>query len=176
MNQLYVNVLGRPADVIGAQYWDAVLASGGSRGQVVLAFAQSPEDEAKTLATDGDNDNGEVYRVYEAALGRAPDAAGQAYWSSELAAGDTILQVVQNLIGSGEFLHDYAALSVSGFVTALYQNVLHRAPDATGLQAWTNTLGDGASEASVVLGFSDSPEYRAATAGATHANWVFIPS
>jgi hypothetical protein len=67
-------------------------------------------------------------------------------------------------------------LSVSDFVTALYQNVLHRAPGAAGLQAWTGALQGGASEASVVVGFSDSLEYRAATAGATHANWVFIPS
>lgn len=53
---------------------------------------------------------------------------------------------------------------------------LHRTPDAAGLQGWVNALRNGASEASVVVGFSDSLESRALTAGATHANSVFIPS
>jgi hypothetical protein len=50
--------------------------------------------------------------------------------------------------------------------------VLQRAPDAAGLQFWTNALQQGASEASVLVGFSDSLENRILTAGATHANWV----
>jgi hypothetical protein len=176
VNQLYQNVLGRTADAAGSQAWQGLLASGASRGTVVLGFAESQEYEAKTVSTAGDNDNGEIYRLYGAALGRTPDPTGQAYWSSELAAGEAVTQVAQGFVSSIEFQQDYGKLSVSDFVTALYQNVLHRAPDPAGLQAWTSALQGGASEASVVVGFSDSLEYRAATAGATHANWVFIPA
>jgi hypothetical protein len=52
--------------------------------------------------------------------------------------------------------------------------VLHRGPDTAGQQYWTNALQQGSSEASVLIGFSDSLENRIQTAGATHANWVFI--
>jgi hypothetical protein len=37
-------------------------------------------------------------------------------------------------------------------------------------------LQNGLSEASVLINFSDSSENRILTAGATHANWVFIPN
>ena len=70
----------------------------------------------------------------------------------------------------------YGGLSTSDFVSALYTNALHRPADAPGLNAWVAALGAGASKADVVVGFSDSLENRTHTAGATHANWVFIPT
>jgi Domain of unknown function (DUF4214) len=175
VNQLYENVLGRPADAAGAQGWDNALASGMSRGTVLMGFAESQENMADTISTAGNPNNAEVYRLYETALGRAPDPAGLASWSSLLSNGGTPTQIAQALVGSAEFLQDYGTLGPTDFVTALYQNTLHRAPDAAGLQAWVGALQGGATEGSVVVGFADSAENRALTAGATHANWVFIP-
>jgi phospholipase/lecithinase/hemolysin len=185
VNQLYQNALGRAGDPAGVQTWNGVLAAGASRGAVLLGFAESQEYEGDTISITsdntlfaaGDNDNGEIYRLYEAALGRAPDPTGQAYWASELASGVSETQVAQGFVGSAEFQSDYGAnLSPSAFVTLLYQNVLDRAPDQAGLNAWVGQMQQGMSEASVVLGFSDSTEFRADSAAATHANWVFIPS
>lgn len=176
VNRLYQNVLNRAPDAAGAQDWENALAGGMSRGTVALGFAESQEYEADTLSTAGDNDNGEIYRLYGAAFGRTPDAPGQAFWSAALGAGATITQIAQSFVGSAEFQADYGGLGVDAFVTALYHNALGRAPDAAGLQAWTNALNGGASEASVLVGFSDSLENRVNTASATHANWVFIPS
>jgi hypothetical protein len=168
--------LGRPADTGGAQFWLGLLTSGTSRGAVAADIAGSPESEANTLPTAGDNNNGEVYRLYETALGRAPDSAGQAYWSSVLTGGASVTQVAQGFISSTEFQQNFGTLSPSAFVAALYQSALHRTPDAAGLQFWTTALRQGASDASMVVGFSDSNESRSMTAGATHANWVFIPT
>ena len=185
VNQLYQNVLDRAGDPAGVQTWNGVLAAGASRGAVLLGFAESQEYEGDTISITsdntlfaaGDNDNGEIYRLYEAALGRAPDPTGQAYWASELASGVSETQVAQGFVGSAEFQSDYGAnLSPTAFVTLLYQNVLDRAPDQAGLNAWVGQMQQGMSEASVVLGFSDSTEFRADSAAATHANWVFIPS
>jgi ELWxxDGT repeat protein len=173
---LYQNVLNRAADPAGAQSWDNALASGANRGSVLAGFAESQEYEANTISTAGDPNNGEIYRLYEAALGRAPDIGGQGAWSSALASGATPTQVAQQLVTSAEFLKDYGNLSPSDFVSTLYQNVLHRAADPAGLQSWTNALQQGASEASVVVGFADSLENLSRTAGPTHANWVFIPT
>jgi Domain of unknown function (DUF4214) len=80
----------------------------------------------------------------------------------------------QNFIGSAEFQQKYGSLSVSDFVSQLYQNVLLRAGDPAGRQFWTGQLQQGASQASVLVGFSDGLENRVQTAGATHDDWVFI--
>jgi hypothetical protein len=176
VNQLYLNVLGRPADAAGAQYWDGVVASSGSRGTVVLAFAECQENEANTIATGGDENNAEAYRLYQAALNRPPDASGLLYWSSALTNGVPPTQIAQDFIDSAEFQQDYGALTGGAFVSTLYLNVLHRAADPTGLQYWTNALQKGQSEASVLASFSDCLENRTQTASATHANWVFIPA
>ncbi len=45
------------------------------------------------------------------------------------------------------------------FATALYQNVLGRAPDSSGLDYWTNQLNSGLQDrADVLMGFANSPE------------------
>jgi hypothetical protein len=174
VNLLYQNALGRPADTAGAQYWDDVLANGTSRSNVALNFAESQENLAKTLSMAGDANNAEAYRLYVAALNRTPDAGGLAYWSAQLADGATPIQVAQGFVSSAEFQQDYGTLNSNDFLTTLYKNVLHRAPDAAGLQYWTGQLQHGASEASVLVGFSDSLENRVQTASATHDSWVFI--
>jgi hypothetical protein len=176
VQQLYLNVLGRAAEPAGLQGWTNALASGETRGDVLTGFSQSSEFERNTISIAGEADNAEAYRLYTAALNRTPDPAGLAGWSADLAGGASPTQVAQGFIDSAEFQHDYEGLSVSDFVSALYENVLHRAGDPAGQQAWTNFLLNGGSESTVLIGFSDGVENRAQTAAATHANWVFIPS
>jgi hypothetical protein len=151
---------------------------------VLVGFAESQEYETDTSAITasntmfaaGDQDAGEIYRLYEATLGRAPDQAGEAYWLSALQAGTSLTQIAAGFVGSAEFQTDYSNLTPNTFVTLLYNNVLKRAPDTPGLNDWVGRLNNGASQASVVLGFSDSAEFRIDTSDATHANWVFIPT
>ena len=176
VNQLYQNVLGRPADAGGTQYWDGTLSSGASRGAVLVGFAESHEHKADTISTAGDVNNAETYRLYQSAFSTTPDAAGLSYWSSELDHGATPTQVAQGIAGSAEFQQMYGALSPSDFVSTLYENTVHRAADPTGLQYWTTALQQGTTEASVLVGFSDSLESRVQTAATTHANWVLIPA
>jgi Glycosyl hydrolases family 16/Domain of unknown function (DUF4214) len=176
VQQLYQNVLNRPGEASGVQFWQGALASGTSRGAVLLSFAEGPENQAKTLSTAGDENNAEAYRLYQAALDRTPDQAGVTYWASALGGGATPTQLAQGFISSPEFQQKYGSLSASDFVSQLYQNVLHRAGDPGGQQFWTAQLQQGASQVSVLVGFSDGLENRMQTAGATHANWVFIPS
>lgn len=175
ISQVYENGLGRAPDPAGAQFWGDEMASGMSQGTVALDVAESYEGQGHALLTAGDNNNGEIYRLYQATFDRTPDPAGAADWASAMTAGESITQIAQGFVASAEFQQDYGSLSISDFVTTLYQNTLHRAPDAAGLQAWTGALQGGASKASVIVGFSDSLESRISTAGATHANWVFIP-
>ncbi|MCJ7874807.1 DUF4214 domain-containing protein [Phaeobacter sp. J2-8] len=106
----------------------------------------------------------QVYRLYQTTLGRVPDAAGHSAWTGRIAVeGQAVLDVVQGFVGSPEFQAQFGGLDNAEFVTLLYNNVLGRDPDATGLANWTGRLEDGMTRAEVVRGFSDSPEFRADT-------------
>jgi len=140
-------------------------------------------DGSDTLDGDGGNDllHGEtedsiydpvaaqVFRLYQATLDRVPDAAGHSGWTAQLLSGATTLQqVATGFVNSPEFQATYGATTNRQFVTLLYNNVLDRAPDAGGLAGWINQLDSGAmTRAEVVIGFSESPEFRANTQAGT---------
>lgn len=108
----------------------------------------------------------QLYRLYQATLDRPPDPAGLYGWSDQLFSGGMSLhQVAGGFVQSREFQKVYGALDTGDFVTLLYRNVLDRAPDAEGLAKWSTLLDSGSlSREAVVLGFSESAEFRAKTA------------
>lgn len=174
VRQLYQNVLHRVPDEVGRQQWLNFANSGASRGAILEAFADSQENHRQLLPIAGDKNDAEATRLYQAALNRAPDDQGLATWSGKLAQGSTPEQVATGFVESAEFKQVYGTLSSSEFVTLLYKNVLHRTPDAPGLQNFVSALSNGASREQILVGFSDSTENRANTASATHDGWVFI--
>jgi hypothetical protein len=117
------------------------------------------------VALDVNGNAGEAYRLYAAALGRAPDKAGLGFWIDALDHGTTLAQAASGIIGSAEFAKLYGSnASDARFVDALYQNVLHRAPDAAGYDFWTQALHTS-SRADVLVGFSESAENQAQVIG-----------
>jgi hypothetical protein len=112
-----------------------------------------------SLALDKVGSAGSVYRLYTAMFNRGPDDAGLGYWMNALDHGGTVVQIADGFVNSAEFISIYGAnASDSTFVTALYNNVLHRTPDTAGLTYWTDALHNGGTRAGVLVGFSDSGE------------------
>jgi hypothetical protein len=109
-----------------------------------------------------------VHRLYLATLGRAADAPGLGAWSAALEAGAISMNVAAaGFAGSAEFEQRYGTPDAGGLVTLMYQNVLGRAPDEAGLNYWAGGLYNGTlTRPDVVLGFSESNEFRAKTAPA----------
>lgn len=105
---------------------------------------------------------GMAYRLYQAAFNRVPDTPGLGYWIRELDEGKGDLAwVANNFIISAEFQATYGApatVSDTQFINLLYQNVLHRAPDASGLAYWQDELTRGFERARVLASFSESIE------------------
>ena len=168
---LYQNVLGRAPDPGGLTTWLGVLAGGTPRAQVLVDFSESAEHVAQTAAAvqsglwDLGPNAAEIARLYDTVLGRLPDTSGLAAWVNILNTGALSLpQVAAAFIASTEFQTVYGALNDTAFITALYNNTLHRAPDAGGLAAWVGQLGAGTTRANVVLDFSDSAEHQSDTA------------
>lgn len=171
---LYQNVLGRPGDADGVASADRVMDAGINRGQTVVSLAGSFENVQRTAASAGSTAAAEAYRLYQAAFNRAPDAGGLQSSVFVLSTGTTALQLAQSFTASAEFQAAYAGLSPAGIVGQMYQNVLHRAGEASGIAYGANQISGGTSVGQLLLGFSDSSENRANTAGATHDGWVFL--
>ena len=115
-----------------------------------------------TIALDWGGTAGYAYRLYTAALDRAPDAQGLGYWISALDRGAMLKTVSQGFVDSTEFRANfYGDGSNAAFVTAMYRNVLDRAPDMDGFNFWTGALARGVDRAEVLIGFSESPENQA---------------
>lgn len=148
--------------------------------------------------------NAEIAEIYNAALGREPDLAGLEYWinhyksdvSSGMTSAQALTEVSQGFLTSNEFTKlmggtgagdtanatYIASLSDTAFLTELYQNILDRAPDASGLQYWLNDLAGGDSRANVLVGFATSVENIArvsAVAGSSVSSdtgWLINPT
>ena len=117
-----------------------------------------------SLAFDTDGNAGKVYRLYQAAFDRTPDLAGLGGWIAAMDGGASLLQVATSFIGSAESQYRYGpAPDNAQFITALYLNVLSRAPDAGGYGYWVNQLASGLQTRPEVLQtFSESAENQAA--------------
>lgn len=149
-----------------------------SSGTITVADSVATRDGTDTLrnverlkfsdvsvAFDVAGSAGQAYRLYQTAFNRAPDFAGLGYQMKALDDGWALVQVAANFLASPEFTSRYGSLDDTDFVTQLYANVLHRAPDSGGLAYHVNTLNNGYTRADVVVGFSESPENQAALIG-----------
>ena len=71
--------------------------------------------------------------------------------SSVLTVANAIAALNDAMIKQGD-ANSGAGMTDSSFITSLYNNVLHRAPDAAGLDFWTNGLQNGTSRSSIPRG------------------------
>ncbi|MGM4247055.1 beta strand repeat-containing protein [Sulfurimonas hydrogeniphila] len=87
----------------------------------------------------------EIAKIYIAAFGRVPDAGGLDNWYNQYAAGlMTYDEIAQDFTNQPEYQATYPAIMTnSEYITAIYNNVFGRAPDAGGLQNWVNQLDAG---------------------------------
>lgn len=115
------------------------------------------------IAYDTRGTAGEVYRLYQAAFGRTPDSSGLGYWIHAADGGVSLHDVAVGFMQGSEFTNLYGAAPTDlAFLTNLYQNVLHRAPDQGGIDYWSAQLQHGAARADVLTSFSESPENQIA--------------
>ncbi len=185
IDQIYNNVLGRPADAEGRAYWIGQLAAGATRGQVMLSFSESNEfiNRTGTGGLDGGAPNPpapvpepapvpvaqpvapftpEIQRLYLGYFLRNPDDDGLVYWTTQRQAGVTLAAVSEQFALSVEFQTRYGQTANDAFVDLVYLNVLKRAADAEGRAYWIGQLDAGMTRGELMTGFTESPEFVAA--------------
>ena len=102
-----------------------------------------------------------IQRLYTAAFKRAPDKNGLNFWTE--VANDPLTNfkdISSEFINSVEFSEIAPPDSTNEFFTsALYNNILGRDPDASGLEYWTSQLDSELQDRSdVLMAFANSPE------------------
>ena len=83
---LYIAGLDRAPDAVGLAYWSSQLADGRSLADISKSFFATLEPTAMYGASLSAEHF--VQKAYANALGRAPDAAGGAYWINEIETGN----------------------------------------------------------------------------------------
>lgn len=152
--RLYLAYFLRFPDYAGLQFWVGFSATN-PLTSISDAFAGSEEFQARY----GSTTNAEfVQLVYQNVLGRAPDAAGAAFWEGELDSGArTRGQVMLNFSESEEF----RGTSFNEVQVAMtYAGMLWREPDAAGYEFWVGYMDDGNSALALIEQFLGAPEYR----------------
>lgn len=119
---------------------------------------------------------GQVYRLYQAAFNRVPDLAGLGFWIKASGDGHGMSAIAGAFIASAEFQKMYGAnVDNSAFVSLLYNNVLHRAGEKTGVDWWTAVLVNGAARPDVLNGFAESSENQDNINSAIQGGFDYFP-
>jgi hypothetical protein len=144
---------------------------------VLLSGVERVAFEGSVLAFDVDGHAGQALRIYQAAFDRAPDGAGLGYWIGAMDAGVSLATVAGGFVTSDEFVSKYGASPGNRqLVEQFYQNVLHRAGEAAGIDFWTGMLDAGrVSVVDVLVGFSESAENKTALVGAVEHGIAYTP-
>ena len=139
-------------------------------GVSTIKFTNKDFDLSKDIkgvfdqVTGLNTDSGEMFRLYNAAFARFPDADGLKYWIDQFSSGKNTRRVVaQSFLGSAEFTEKYGSnVSNETYVNNLYKNVLGRDADTEGLNYWVGNLSSGVeTRYEALLGFAESAENKA---------------
>ena len=108
-------------------------------------------------------DSGQMFRLYNAAFARFPDADGLKYWINNFSSGkDDARAVASSFLISDEFKERYGEdVSNVKYVETLYVNVLGRDYDQAGYNYWLGNLNAGIeTRYELLLGFAESAENK----------------
>ena len=128
-------------------------------GVSAIADIKGVFDQVTGLNTD----SGEMFRLYNAAFARFPDASGLEYWIDKYSSGtDDARAVASSFLASDEFKDRYGSdVSNADYVETLYTNVLGRDYDQEGYDYWLGNLNSGVeTRYELLLGFAESVENK----------------
>lgn len=95
---VYQNVLGRDAEPGGFAYWLAQLNAGMSRGEMMIGFSESAENQNATTNTQ------RITLTYAGMLRRSPNTDEHAQWLADMNAGRAdVISLINSLLQSAEY-------------------------------------------------------------------------
>jgi Ig-like domain CHU_C associated/Dual-action HEIGH metallo-peptidase len=145
INQIYIDLLGRPADATALSTLGGLLGSNTPRPTVALSVLTSNEYRQRLLTS-----------FYSTFLHRTPSAAEISFWMPAFTAGLTDEQIEQQILASPEYFA-LAGSTNAGWVGGIFHDVLGRTPSAAETSSFS-TLISSSSRLAVGLGILNSNE------------------
>ncbi|HXH37234.1 MAG TPA: DUF4214 domain-containing protein, partial [Thermoanaerobaculia bacterium] len=145
INQIYIDLLGRPADAAALSAYGGLVGGGTPRATVALSVMTSTEYRSRLLTT-----------FYATFLHRVPSAAEISFWLPAFTAGLTDEQIEAQITGSPEYFA-LAGATNAAWISRIFNDVLGRVPSAAETATFSALLG-GSSRMSVGLGILQSNE------------------
>lgn len=98
-----------------------------------------------------------ITKLYVGAFNRAPEKSGLEYWTAELNSGRSFNDVIDTVFSLPVVKAIYPdSMSDAAFLTAVYNNVFGRQPDAEGLAYWNAQIANGQQRGNVVNAMIDA--------------------
>jgi protocatechuate 3,4-dioxygenase beta subunit len=145
--QAYLDILQRAPDAQALATAAALLNSG----------QMSPTSYARALLASTEYRTQVIEGIYNALLGRPADDAGLSFYLNMLARGGTSAQIRAAIASSPEYFAKSGGDN-AGFVTALFNDLLHRQVDAGALVFYSQALAQGLSHAAIASVIANSTE------------------
>ncbi|MGM0984708.1 MAG: DUF4214 domain-containing protein [Pseudomonadota bacterium] len=125
---------------------DAVQAAKDYLAQVTVSEQPDPAPVVDSLVSTASQAYvDDIQTLYVAYYGRPADAPGLAFWTEQALANDgDLTSLIQAFGTSDEYTQGLAQLEPEGQVTALYQQLFGRDPEAEGLTFYSEALESGA--------------------------------
>lgn len=155
----FTTAMGTAQDLLGAQGAHALMMPfqylDGVTDDASLTRAMAPATlesaVAQTLGLPGPYD---IQRLYVAYLGRPADQASVTFWETAIeTAGGSTASVEQALSATDAFQARFAGLDAAQSVTAVYRQLLDRAPTDTELNQWVSGPGNGSKAGADVVAY-----------------------
>jgi len=133
---------------------DTVITDRSDRGEGVdtaqqielLTFNDRSMDltQFRGVTSLSENDLTQLTKMYIAYFNRAPDAEGLFYWGTRFSQGMSLSEIAASFFVQPESIDQFPNKNdTSGFVKTVYNNLLGRDPEPTGLDYWLTQLESG---------------------------------
>jgi TP901 family phage tail tape measure protein len=127
--------------------------------QAILDLAKS-QVKAQQPAPAADSSISVLTALYQQLLGRAPDAAGVAFWQQQINQGASVNSLIAGIKNSPEYLDKTYGTGTSG-INQLFMQLLKRPANAGDLAFWLSRYNSGQTLDQISAGIKQSPEYAA---------------
>jgi uncharacterized protein (TIGR03118 family) len=165
VQKAYQQFLQRAADPAGLTFWTGFLQQGHTVEQMDAGIVGSAE---YFQTRGGGTTNGFLTALYQDALGRAVDPAGQNFFTQQLAGGVTTAVATAGGVPAGGMTTAQVAGEIfasaefqQGLVKSDYALLLNRAADNAGVAFFTNAFQQGLTDQQIAAAIAGSDEFFA---------------
>lgn len=164
INQAFNDLLGRPPTSMELSSYEALLSTSTRQEAAYQIETATPEFHERVV-------NG----LYSLLLLRSPTSSEESQLTGDLDSGETIEQVEAGIAGTPEYFTNRGGDSDSGFLTAIFSDLLDRAPAVNEQKFYESQLAGSVTTGQVAAEILATAEYQEDLVGEYAQNYLHAP-